>query len=98
METENSLELQDWQREILEMEGYDWGINSLFEREEDRLYLTKSQMKMLEKVLGNDFHISNVKDRGILEAVLSLGFYFERDKVLLNKVRKSFLEGRNWIK
>lgn len=98
METQSSLELQDWQKDILEMEGHNWCLNSLFEKEEDRLYLTETQMKMLTKVLGGDFHISNDKDRGILEAVLALGFYFERDKALLNKVRKNFLEGKNWIK
>ena len=98
METQSSLELQDWQKDILEMEGHNWCLNSLFEKEEDRLYLTETQMEMLTKVLGGDFHISNDKDRGILEAVLALGFYFERDKALLNKVRKNFLEGKNWIK
>jgi hypothetical protein len=91
-------ELQDWQKYILEMEGHDWAINSFLEKEEDRLYLTETQMKMLTKVLGGDFHISSVGDMRVLEAVLGLGFYFERDKKLLNKVRKSFLEGKNWIK
>ena len=98
METQSSLELQDWQKDILEMEGHNWCLNSLFEKEEDRLYLTETQMEMLTKVLGGDFHISNDRDKGILGAVLSLGFYFERDKALLNKVRKNFLEGKNWIK
>jgi hypothetical protein len=49
-------ELQGWQSDILKMEidglqqaGYDWGLNSLFEKEANRLYLTKSQIDMLKK-------------------------------------------------
>ena len=91
-------ELQPWQKDILEMEidglqqsGYDWGVNSLFEKEENRLYLTKSQIDMLKKALDY-FWVSDSKERGIVEAVVELGFYFERDKELLNKVRKKFLK------
>jgi len=29
---------------------------------------------------------------------LELGFYFERDKKVLNLARESYLKGRNWIK
>ena len=90
-------ELQPWQKDILEMEidglqqaGYDWGVNSLFEKEENRLYLTQSQIDMLKKALDY-FWVSDSKERGIVEAVVELGFYFERDKELLNKVRKKFL-------
>ena len=91
-------ELQPWQKDILEMEidglqqaGYDWGVNSLFEKEENRLYLTQSQIDMLKKALDY-FWVSDSKERGIVEAVVELGFYFERDKELLNKVRKKFLK------
>ena len=98
METQD--ELQPWQKDILEMEidglqqaGYDWGLNSLFEKEANRLYLTKSQIDMLKKALDY-FWVSDSKERGIVEAVVELGFYFERDKELLNKVRKKFLRRR----
>lgn len=103
METQD--ELQPWQKDILEMEinglqeaGYNWGLNSYFEKEDRRFYLIETQKEMLKKVLGGDFHISNDRDRGILEAILELGFYFKRDKLLLNKVRRNFLKGMNWIK
>ena len=95
METRD--ELQGWQKDILKMEidglqqsGYDWGLNSLFEKEANRFYLTKSQIDMLKKTLDY-FWVSDSKERGIVEAVVELGFYFERDKELLNKVRKKFL-------
>ena len=103
METEEQgLELQEWQKEILEMspEEYSliidementWGI-------ENEIPITQSQARMLEKVLGDEFFISDNKIREVLETVLELGFYYERDKKVLNLARECYLKGRNWIK
>jgi len=34
----------------------------------------------------------------VLEVVLECGFYFERDKKILNLARREYLRGNNWIK
>ena len=63
-------DLQDWQKEILNsVQGID--IDNLF-KEEREIPLTQSQKDMLEKVLGDDFYISDEKVRETLEAVLEL--------------------------
>lgn len=94
METES--ELQAWQKDILnQMENFD--IGNLFENENE-IPITQSQKKMLEKILGDDFYISDEKVRETLEAVVELGFYYERDKKILNIARKNYLMGKNWIK
>jgi len=90
------MELQEWQRDILEMtiEGdEDWTLTN-----ESEIPITQSQARMLEKVLGDDFYIGDEKMRELLQCVLELGFYFERDKKVLNLARESYLKGRNWIK
>jgi len=90
------MELQEWQRDILEMtiEGdEDWTLTN-----ESEIPITQSQARMLEKVLGDDFYIGDEKIRELLQCVLELGFYFERDKKVLNLARESYLKGRNWIK
>ena len=53
---------------------------------------------MLEKVLGGDFFIGDEKVRDILEAVFECGFYYERDRKVLNRARDCYLKGKNWIK
>lgn len=89
-------DLQDWQKEILNsVQGID--IDNLF-KEEREIPLTQSQKDMLEKVLGDDFYISDEKVRETLEAVLELGFYYERDRKILNIARDCYLKGKNWIK
>ena len=103
METEEKgLErgLQQWQEEILNMSmeefnlmDEDWTLTN-----ESEIPITQSQMKMLEKVLGDDFYIGDEGIRDTLQSVLDLGFYFERDKEVLNLARESYLKGRNWIK
>ena len=103
METKEELgleDLQEWQREILEMTPE---VDSLFEMEnthgrENEIPLQESQRDMLEKVLGDDFYIQDEKVRETLEAVLELGFYYERDKKVLNLARDCYLKGKNWIK
>jgi hypothetical protein len=101
METEEEIlkrdmELQQWQRDILEMtieDDEDWTLTN-----ENEIPITQSQAKMLEKVLGDDFYIGDERIRDTLKCVLELGFYFERDKKVLNLARESYLKGRNWIK
>lgn len=94
METESDW--QDWQEQILNsIEGID--IGNLFENENE-IPITQSQAHMLEKVLGGGFYIQDEKVRETLEAVLELGFYYERDRKVLNIARESYLKGRNWIK
>jgi hypothetical protein len=53
---------------------------------------------MLEKVLGDDFYIQDEKVREVLKVVLELGFYYERDRKVLNLARDCYLKGKNWIK
>jgi hypothetical protein len=89
-------ELQQWQKDILEMTIEDdesWTLTN-----ENEIPITQSQMKMLEEVLGDDFYIGDSGIREVLEAVLECGFYFTRDKKILNLARESYLKGRNWIK
>ena len=88
--------LQEWQEEILNMSMEEF---NLMERDwEDEIPITHSQMRMLEKVLGDDFYIGDEGIRDTLNSVLELGFYFERDKEILNLARECYLKGRNWIK
>lgn len=87
-------ELQDWQQKILEMsieEDSSWILTN-----ESEIPLTQSQMKMLEKILRGDW-IEDDKVRGILEAVFELGFYYERDRRILNDVRRRYLSERKDI-
>lgn len=88
-------DLQDWQKEILKVHKFD--IDNLFENENE-IPITQSQRDMLEKVLGDSFFISDGKIRETLEAVLELGFYYERDRATLNLARDCYLKGMNWIK
>jgi hypothetical protein len=94
METQS--ELQAWQKDILnQMENF--GIGNIFENENE-IPLVEAQKKMLEKVLGGDFYIQDDKIRETLDMVLELGFYYERDRKVLNIARKNYLMGKNWIK
>jgi len=94
--------LQEWQEEILNMSMEEERDEYMWIEEpqpsEDEIPITQSQMRMLEKVLGDDFYIGDERIRDTLNSVLELGFYFERDKEVLNLARKCYLEGRNWIK
>jgi flagellar assembly factor FliW len=88
-------DLQDWQKEILKWED----ISQFHMKGEDEVFpITKAQRKMLEIILGDDFYISDEKVRETLEAVLELGFYYERDRKVLNLAREYYLKGKNWIK
>jgi len=98
METEEEgiVELQEWHKEILEnMDKY----GSIFGDTNEEIFdLLPQQREMLEKVLSDSFFISDVKIRKVLETVLELGFYYERDRKVLNLARECYLKGRNWIK
>ena len=103
METKGEIDiegLQQWQKDILVMEDSNdaWlSICDAMERDKE-IPLTHSQMKMLERVLGDDFFIGDEKVRDTLEGVLECGFYYERDRKVLNLARECYLNGKNWIK
>ena len=102
METKGEIELQDWQKEILSMEKYDDILNDMFsdswEEPKDEIPISKAQADMLERVLSNDFYIQDSKVREILKEVFDCGFYYERDRDVLNLARDCYLKGKNWIK
>jgi hypothetical protein len=89
METQSSLELQDWQKEILTMGSY------------NPIELKPQQREMLEKLLypsdSNPYWVEE-EYRRILQRVLNLGFYEEEDREALNYARECYLKGNNWIK
>ena len=90
-------DLQDWQKEILKVHKFD--ISQFHMKGEDEVFpITKAQADMLEKVIGDEFFITDSKVREILEAVFELGFYYERDRKVLNLARDCYLKGKNWIK
>jgi len=93
--------LQQWQKEILEMSPEEWKFihdEDWTLTNESEIPITQSQARMLEKVLSDEFFIGDEKVRDTLQCVLELGFYYERDKVILNLARECYLKGRNWIK
>ena len=93
MEKESSLELQDWQIEILnkEEEEFKWLLGG-------EIPITKAQEDMLTKVLGDDFFIGDEEVRETLRRVWYSKFYYEEDRGILNLARESYLKGKNWIK
>lgn len=80
------IELQDWQKEIVENELLD---------------LKPQQKKMIEELLypsdSNPYWVEE-EYRRILQRVLNFGFYGEWDKEALNYARECYLRGNNWIK
>ena len=104
METKEELDIEDlqqWQKDIL-IDSYNRDIekweNTYTIIPKEEISLTKAQRDMLEKVLGGDFFIGDEKVREILEAVFECGFYYERDRKVLNRAREEYLKGNNWIK
>ena len=102
METKGELdleELQQWQRDILDREDTKDYINtSWLSHMRDEIPISKAQADMLEKVLGDDFFIGDEKVRKILKEVFDCGFYYKKDREVLNLARESYIKGRNWIK
>lgn len=88
METQNDL--QDWQEEILRMNG-----------PYETLDLKPQQKRMIEKLLfpsdSNPYWVEK-EYKTVLERVLMFGFYSEEDREALNYARECYLRGRNWIK
>ena len=104
METKEELDIEDlqqWQKDIL-IDSYNRDIekweNTYTMIPKEEISLTKAQRNMLEKVLGGEFFIGDEKVREILEAVFECGFYYERDRKVLNRAREEYLKGNNWIK
>ena len=101
METKGELdieELQQWQKDVLDSKDY---LNTAWlsrYNEYDEILLTKAQANMLEKVIGDDFYIGDSKVRETLEAVFDCGFYYKKDREVLNWARENYLKGKNWIK
>ena len=102
METKGELdleELQQWQRDILDREDTKDYINtSWLSHIRDEILISKAQADMLEKVLGDDFFIGDEKVRKILKEVFDCGFYYKKDREVLNLARESYIKGKNWIK
>lgn len=86
----NPNELQDWQEEILRMNG-----------PYETFDLRPKQKEMIEKLLypsdSNPYWVEE-KYKKILRRVLSWGFYSEVDREALNYARECYLRGKNWIK
>ena len=100
METKEELdleELQQWQKEILRYEK-DYINTSWLSHIRDEIPISKPQRDMLEKVLGDDFYIQDEKVREILKEVFDCGFYYKKDREVLNLARESYIKGNNWIK
>jgi hypothetical protein len=80
------IELQQWQKEILEKECFD---------------LKPQQKKMIEELLypsdSNPYWVET-EYRLILKRVLKWGYYREGDREALNYARECYLRGNNWIK
>jgi hypothetical protein len=84
----NYIELQDWQKAILE--------------EDEKTFELKPQQKeMIEKLLfpsdSNPYWVEEEYKR-ILLRVLTWGYYREEDREALNYARECYLRGRNWVK
>ena len=83
-----NIDLQDWQKNILEMDIH------TFE-------LKPQQKEMIKKLLfpsdSNPYWVEEEYKR-ILERVLSWGYYREEDREALNYARECYLKGRNWVK
>lgn len=99
METKGELdieELQQWQRDIIDTKDY---INRAWlSHISDEIPISKAQANMLEEMLSNDFYIQDVKVREVLKEVFDCGFYYKKDREVLNWARENYLKGRNWIK
>ena len=102
METKEELDIEDlqqWQKDILDAQDTKDYINtSWLSHIRDEIPISKAQRNMLEKVLGDDFFIQDEKVREILKEVFDCGFYYKKDREVLNWARKSYMEGKNWIK
>lgn len=92
------VELQQWQKEILErvdLNGLPMFGNEL------TFFLEDKQKEMIEKLLypsdSNPFFVVE-RYANILKRVLLNRVYLESDKEALNYVRECYLKGNNFIK
>ena len=92
---DKEFEFGDWKDEILERMDGDWLQDEWLEKWEydDTLSITQSQCQMIERILGDEsFHLSK-RQVDVLNRVLHEGIYREGDRVLLNIIRRAYLEG-----
>ena len=92
---EKEYRLVDWKEQILEKFDADKIHDEWLDTWEydDTMSITQSQCEMIEQILGDEsFHLSK-RQVDVLNRVLHEGIYREGDRVLLNIIRKSYLEG-----
>lgn len=92
---EKEYKLIDWKEQILEKLDGDWLQNDLAEKWEydDTMIITSSQCEMIERVLSDESFILSKRQVDVLNRVLHEGKYREGDRMILNKIRKHYLEG-----
>lgn len=94
---EKEYKLIDWQEQILEKfdadeihnewyDSYDWQYD-------DWMPITQSQCEMIERILSDESYELSKRQVDVLNRVLHEGKYRERDRMILNKIRKHYLEG-----
>lgn len=82
--------LQQWQMDILKEDEWmsDWYLSG------GNYKITESQREMLEDILSWNLLDGLDMQRGIVERVLRKGYYYEKDKRILNEIRKRYLGER----
>lgn len=81
-------DLQQWQRDILNSNSDDWYLSG------GNYAITQSQREMLEDILSWNLLDGLDVQRELVERVLKRGYYYERDKRILNEIRKRYLGER----
>lgn len=92
---EKEYKLIDWQEEILKKIDTDEIHNEWLDTWEydDTMIITQSQCEMIERILGDESYVLSKRQVDVLNRVLNEGKYRERDRMILNKIRKHYLEG-----
>lgn len=85
-------DLQDWQMEILNSHSDEWMTDWYLSG--GNYLITESQREMLEDILSWNLLDGLDMQRGIVERVLRKGYYYEKDKRILNEIRKRYLGER----
>ena len=81
-------DLQQWQMDILNSNSDDWYLSG------GNYTITDSQREMLEDILSWNLLDGLDVQRELVERVLKRGYYYERDKRILNEIRKRYLGER----
>ena len=84
-------ELQQWQKDILDSKD-DWIGNWYLSG--GNYKITDSQREMLEDILSWNLLDGLDVQRRLVERVLRKGYYYEKDKRILNEIRKRYLGER----